>query len=132
MNKKTIEMEKKKVKQRVYTYELGMKLVGRVMRTLRSIKLTMSGDDSGLLNVWDEICVQAQYEQSFYWEDVYKPMIEEEVEKRVVEMGLVAYFDEPEEEDDAHSDMLRDLTNDVMELAGKYENRRILKYIGMY
>ena len=28
---------------------------------------TLSGDDSGLKNVWDEICVQVQGEQSSHW-----------------------------------------------------------------
>jgi hypothetical protein len=28
----------------------------------------LSGDDSGLRNVWDEICVQIQYDQSVYWD----------------------------------------------------------------
>lgn len=30
----------------------------------------LSGDDSGLKNTWDEICVQLQFERSDYW-DVY-------------------------------------------------------------
>jgi len=27
----------------------------------------LSGDDSGLENVWDEVCVQMQHEKSFHW-----------------------------------------------------------------
>ena len=26
-----------------------------------------SGDDSGLKNIWDEICVQVQFQYSFFW-----------------------------------------------------------------
>jgi hypothetical protein len=36
------------------------------MQKLTDCKL--SGDDSGLANVWDEICVQAQFDQSEAWE----------------------------------------------------------------
>lgn len=28
----------------------------------------LSGDDSGLENAWNEVCVQVQHQQSFYWE----------------------------------------------------------------
>lgn len=35
----------------------------------------LSGEDSGLKNVWEEICVQVQDEQSFFW-DTYVEMIE--------------------------------------------------------
>ncbi len=30
--------------------------------------MLLSGEDSGLANVWDEICVQRQVEESFAWE----------------------------------------------------------------
>lgn len=35
---------------------------------LKSSTATLSGDDSGLDNTWDEICVQVQGEESFYWD----------------------------------------------------------------
>ncbi len=41
----------------------------RVVRALQ--KLThcrLSGDDSGLANIWDEVCVQAQFDQFEAWE----------------------------------------------------------------
>ena len=28
----------------------------------------LSGDDSGLKNVWEEVCVQLQYEESIFWD----------------------------------------------------------------
>jgi hypothetical protein len=34
---------------------------------LKSIPATLSGDDSGLRTVWQEICVQVQGARSFYW-----------------------------------------------------------------
>ena len=41
-----------------------------VRRELQSWDKTsmQSGDDSGLKNLWDEICVQAKGEQSIFWE----------------------------------------------------------------
>lgn len=41
----------------------------RVRRDLQKMKDgLLSGDDSGLRNAWDEICVQAQTEESYAWE----------------------------------------------------------------
>jgi|GEM_PF-740583 len=37
--------------------------------SLKQIKSTLSGDDSGLCNAWDEICVQVQGEESFFWDE---------------------------------------------------------------
>ena len=41
----------------------------KVIRKLRTMKEGMhSGDDSPLKNIWDEICVQVQIQESQYWE----------------------------------------------------------------
>lgn len=41
-----------------------------VIKVLRADKESrLSGDDSGLQNVWDEICVQIRGESSIYWDD---------------------------------------------------------------
>lgn len=39
----------------------------------------LSGDDSGLKNVWDEICVQIQYDESIYW-DAYVLTVDQTIE----------------------------------------------------
>jgi hypothetical protein len=45
------------------------RITRRVLRSLQGMTDThLSGDDSGLANVWDELCVQIQYEQSVYWD----------------------------------------------------------------
>lgn len=55
-----------------FAEELRKKIVRKAIRELQKEKKSLlSGDDSGLLNVWDEICVQVQYEYSFYW-DIYE------------------------------------------------------------
>jgi hypothetical protein len=38
---------------------------------MQNITQTLSGDDSELRNAWDEVCVQVQYSESIFWEDVY-------------------------------------------------------------
>jgi len=54
-----------------------------VIKVLRADKESrLSGDDSGLQNVWDEICVQIRGESSIYWDDYLdtaKRIIEAEV-----------------------------------------------------
>lgn len=44
----------------------------------------LSGDDSGLKNTWEEICVHVQGQESFHWEaykDTIKGLAESELEK---------------------------------------------------
>lgn len=43
------------------------RLVRRIVAYLQRLPATLSGDDSGLRNVWHEICVQVQGEPSQFW-----------------------------------------------------------------
>lgn len=45
----------------------------------------LSPDDSGLQNVWDEICVQVQYQESIYW-DAYDEAVRAFVAAAVEEL----------------------------------------------
>jgi hypothetical protein len=60
----------------------------KVVGTLRKITDGMqSGDNSGLKNIWDEICVQMQDEQSTMWdayEDTICHIIEFELDKQLI------------------------------------------------
>jgi len=47
----------------------------QVITVLKSCHDTLSGDDSGLLNVWEEICAQVQGEESVDW-DAYIQVLE--------------------------------------------------------
>lgn len=41
----------------------------KVIADLQRMKSSsLSGEDSGFKNTWDEICVQVQYDQSIYWD----------------------------------------------------------------
>lgn len=44
------------------------RIARRVILGLQRMHHTLSGDDSELVTTWDEICVQVQYEQSFFWD----------------------------------------------------------------
>jgi hypothetical protein len=63
-------------------------LVRSLLRYLKSLPANLSGDDSGLRNVWQEICVQVQGEDSLYW-DVYEETI------RSCAIGLVSKLPPP-------------------------------------
>jgi len=54
------------------------KLCRRVIHQLKRLKgdNLLSGDDSEQKNVWEEICVQLQDEESFFW-DVYDETVEQ-------------------------------------------------------
>ena len=57
----------------------------RVIRHLCTLNTgLLSGDDSSLENIWDEICVQVQGEYSIFWdlyEDTIEGILEVEIEK---------------------------------------------------
>jgi hypothetical protein len=42
----------------VFAQERISKVVPLIIRKLQGFKITLSGEDSGLENTWDEICVQ--------------------------------------------------------------------------
>ncbi len=105
----------------------------------------LSGEDTPLKNIWDEICVQVQYEESFLWEDVYLEMIrssvlyevrklEEEVRQAIwfqTDEGI--YWDEDEEEQDEiyfDDDKITDyiLRDYLLRIASDWTNRRIDKF----
>jgi hypothetical protein len=45
------------------------RITRKVIGALQKLTNTLSGDDSELKTVWDEICAQVQLEQSCYWDD---------------------------------------------------------------
>lgn len=49
--------------------EAAQRITRKVIADLQRIKDSLSGDDSGLKTAWDEICVQAQSDESVFWDD---------------------------------------------------------------
>jgi len=52
-----------------YTKATKHRVAEEAIDALKDIKETLSGEDTGLLNIWEEICVQVQYEHSFFWDE---------------------------------------------------------------
>ena len=63
----------------------AQRIVVRAIRSLQRSRDTLSGDDSGLLTTWEEICVQVQGEHSVYW-STYAQVIEALVGADVAEL----------------------------------------------
>ncbi len=59
---------------REFTGLAAKRVAERARTKLRKITDTLSGDDSGLKNVWEEICVQVQGEESCYWQTYQEVM----------------------------------------------------------
>ena len=56
------------------------------LQSMTDANMLLSGDDSGLINVWEEICVQLQHEESFSW-DAYEETIRTFVDSYVDELS---------------------------------------------
>lgn len=68
--------------------EVCQSVLRRTIRALQSMTNPdglLSGEDSGLANTWDEICVQLQGEDSYFW-DTYEEVVRTFVEGFVDEL----------------------------------------------
>lgn len=106
----------------------------------------MSGDDSGLKNTWDEICVQVQGEKFISW-DIYFQEIHSRVQYEVEKLGIVIKqaiwlqteegieWEDGEEEDYnqlaiCENDIVEYIVNEfVLAAAVNYNNTRIENFI---
>jgi len=122
------------------------RLARKVIKMLQSIKWTLSGDDSELKTTWDEICVQVQYEKSFYW-DAYDSTVRQHVAAYLDDLskneheaiwlqtsaGFEWLLDEPEERestpivDDEIVDYV--IHEYIYREADRWSNARIRKFI---
>lgn len=116
-------------------------LVDKVVRDLRKIKVTLSGDDSILANCWDEICVQEQEERFYLWE-AYEMTINGVIEGCFEELS---YFEKQcvnfamlqQLHDDGDHDykaiytegIIEFIFKQVLDKAKSYMNARIRKYL---
>lgn len=53
---------------RAVAEQAAQRVTRQVIAALQRMKHTLSGDDSELKTTWDEICVQVQQEESFFWD----------------------------------------------------------------
>ena len=122
------------------------RIARKVVRTMQGITQGMqSGDDSVLANLWDEVCVQVQWVDSFMWEhyeEMMCEMIKKEAHMLSVELCKAVWlqtdsgfdwdFDEDEAADIEYSeDDIADyiLKEFVLKIAADWKNRRIEKFI---
>lgn len=103
-----------------------------------------SGDDTTLKNLWDEICVQAQDQDSVMWDaysDTIHSLVLEEVAKLdtatkqaiwlQTDAGIDWSVDNEDHEIPTNSEDIAQYTLDtfVLAAAGNWTNKRIEKYL---
>lgn len=122
--------------------KVSMELANKCIRDLQSCKITLSGNDSGLSNTWDEICVQMQGEYSMYW-DTYLETIEAFIQPYLEKLNSYENFsiwlqtesgmsyDEYQNEEPIISsiDILNYIKDCILKKAGDWSNQRIRKYL---
>lgn len=153
-----IEDKIKKQKDKIIAFEserICAKIKNKAIKYLQSLTdCLLSGDDTLLKNVWDEICVQVQDEESFYW-DAYIDTIERFVSFEVSQLKKeerqavwlqtnegqewVDQIDDAEEDEkigeipDCIDEIVRFILDDyILYEAGSYTNKRIEEYLENY
>lgn len=140
----------RKLSESTIVQDLGESVSERVkkevIRTLDAMEGGLSGEDSGLSSLWEELCVQLQHEQSIFW-DMYDRTVHETVrfevdslptyEKEALWLLTDEYFDwecEDEDERDTYPVSIPDIVRHMVE-NGLYEEARsstnpsVLKYL---
>lgn len=102
-------------------------------------KCLLSGDDSSLTNVWEEICVQAQSEESIYW-DAYETTIDNYIESELettpqIIKQAISYIEMIEVNEEEAMDYDQTTTviairSKILEEAEEYNNENIDNYLG--
>lgn len=117
------------------------KITIKIITKLRKLKGDhLFSGDSGLKNVWEEICAQAQGENSYYhqeYQETTNNFIKEELEKQpksVIElicyMGSISHSEISEADDQPTIDHgVAELSDALLEKAGSYSNFSIRKYL---
>ncbi len=105
------------------------------LHKLRDKDFLLSGDDSGLKSVWEEICAHAQGQESMYW-DAYENTIEnhisEELRLQPIEiMNLLMYVAEPDRDYNRGVDeeVVKSILDQVVFKASNFTNRNIERYL---
>lgn len=124
--------------------EIGQKVGRRTISQLQRLRVGMqSDDDSVLANIWDEVCVQAQGEESVSWEsylDLMRNLIGHQLSKlKPHEVGALwlqtpegELWSEEEDRDYEGAIVLEDVVEDVLgsyvlSAACDWKNPRIRK-----
>jgi len=98
------------------------RITRRVIRELQQMTENLtSGEDSGLRNIWDEICVQVQFQESAFWElydEMVFAIVAEHVEKLPAHERDALWLETPEAfdwlwEDEASREEMPVLSDDI-------------------
>lgn len=118
----------------------------RAVAALQKMRHTLSGDDSELKTTWDEICVQAQGEESMFW-DAYESAMRDALAwpvSQLAEYELEALWLQTREGEDwdwknedereatpvCNDDVVQHLIREhLMALAGEWTNPRIRAFL---
>lgn len=90
-----------------YAQAAATTIAEKAVAGLSKCTATLSGDDSGLRNTWEEICAQVQGEESFFW-DAYQQFMRDVVLAELEKMSsrdLVAMWLQTDAGWDWHSDL---------------------------
>ncbi len=138
-----------------YSVLLGMedyhirKVCNKLIRTLQGLKERyMQSNDTGLDNVWDEICVQVQFDYWIYWyayEHTMAQLIKEaynEIDPTISK--FLSYMYDSRNEDSEYEDFekvrfseytpsissfVNLIFENLIDIAGDYRNKRIEDYL---
>lgn len=133
-----------------FACRVANKLTRSVIRTLQSTTDgRQSGDDSGLKDLWDEICVQVQSQESVYW-NLYLDIVDAEIDSLLAQAdpndiqsiwlqcpageewqceGLSERCSSPDEIPAAMGDVRDYLRGRLLRAAAQWSNRRIEAYL---
>lgn len=128
--------------------EAANRLTCQIIQWLQTLPAELSGKGSGLKNVWEEICVQVQGEESLLW-DAYKETVTNDFRAKLDQLKLheqlalwlqtdsgLRWWDEYDEKQDNAATAPIDIEDVVLHLWGyawkaadEYENRRIRRFL---
>lgn len=115
-------------------------IVKEVVENLISLddkNMLLAGEDSGLQNVWEEICVQVQDDYSFHW-DAYENTIDNYIDtsltsqpKEVIDLILYVGNIDGDEDDENYflEDIVEEIKTDILSEAEYYKNQNITNFL---
>jgi hypothetical protein len=106
-----------------------------------------SGDDSPLSNIWDEVCVQVELQESVMWKtylDTIRSLITRELDRLDIPSKQAMWLQtsnglkwEIEEENPQHTpysdeDIVEFVLEDLLNTASNWTNKRIARYMELH
>ncbi|TQP18461.1 hypothetical protein FLL96_01150 [Vibrio cholerae] len=109
--------------------ELVRDLLSKITTIMKKQNFTLSSDDSGLKNIWEEFCAQVQGEESIFWDEYRKhaiEMIELEFQALPEEERQILLGDDLELCDD---DVIYSLFEKLQAKAEDYESDSLARFL---